>query len=216
MEEQELSKKERKELRRKEKLEKREASTNNKVKKKYATWAMYGLIAAIIIAGGYLLFTTTSLSEPMGEDHSTAMPDEGAEHIQEGQEIAYESNPPTSGPHWVTPLSDGIYDSERPDEAVIHSLEHGRIWISYDPNIPENIIQQLEDRLSGEGSAILTPREENDTDIALAAWRRLDKFNLEEIGNELPMGRINDFIRRYKHQAPEYVPSGQGGGSRYE
>jgi hypothetical protein len=48
----------------------------------------------------------------------------------------------------------------------------------------------------------------NDTDIALAAWCRLDKFNLENNNfnkdnlNQIKQ-RIKDFILRYENKGPE-------------
>ena len=48
----------------------------------------------------------------------------------------------------------------------------------------------------------------NDTDIALAAWGRLDKFNLENNNfnkdnlNQIKQ-RIKDFILRYENKGPE-------------
>ena len=61
----------------------------------------------------------------------------------------------------------------------------------------------------GAAKVIITPREANETDIALAAWGRLDTFNLD--GKALPVERITDFIKRYANQGPEKVPQASGG-----
>jgi hypothetical protein len=46
---------------------------------------------------------------------------------------SYPTQPPTSGPHNVTPLASGEYPDSPPIDQVIHSLEHGAVVIWYDP-----------------------------------------------------------------------------------
>jgi hypothetical protein len=173
----------------------------------------------ILIAGGLIAVFTfsnpqqNSLPEDIGPDYSVEMPYEGAAHVDEGEDVSYESNPPSSGPHWPDPLLDGIYETEKPDQALVHSLEHGRIWVSYQPTLPQAAIDQLKDIASKQPRVILTPRAASETQIALAAWQRIDTFDLNEAGN-VDRQRILDFIARYRDKGPEYVP--QMTGKKYE
>lgn len=61
------------------------------------------------------------------------MEDQGREHVtaQQVAAFAYNSNPPTSGPHLPTWVKAGIYDAPQSDGELIHSLEHGYVIISY-------------------------------------------------------------------------------------
>jgi hypothetical protein len=86
----------------------------------------------------------------------------------------------------------------------VHNLEHGEIWISYRPGIPESAINELKSIVQSSYKTVLTPRSKNDMDIAVAAWGRLDKFNLD--GALLDRQRIEDFISRYRNKGPELVP----------
>ena len=53
-------------------------------------------------------------------------------HIQVGeQHEPYNSDPPTSGPHYAQPAQAGFYDEALPDEQLVHNLEHGYIVIWY-------------------------------------------------------------------------------------
>lgn len=118
--------------------------------------------------------------------------------------LSYNSNPPTSGPHYPEAAKEGFYDYELPDEQLVHNLEHGDIWISYKNGLDQKIIDKLKE-FAGR-KIIITMRSKNDKDIALAAWRRLDKFNLK--GNSITkeeLKRISDFIKRYKNRGPEKV-----------
>lgn len=156
----------------------------------------------------------SSSREDLGPNYSQSVPFEGAQHVAEGTEVSYRSNPPTSGSHWPDPLRDGIYEEEKPDQAIIHSMEHGRVWVSYKPEIGEEAIQFLKDLLRREVRVILTPRAGNETDIVLAAWTRLDAFDLAQDGEQLALseveGRVRDFIERYRDQGPEYIPQMTG------
>lgn len=176
--------------------------------KKLIPWILF-----LFIGVGVGLFLIPKV-KPLGPDYSKEMPEEGRSHVVEGTKVTYQSNPPTSGPHWPIPLSDGVYDKEKPDEAIVHSLEHGRVWISFRPTIPESAKSALKKIAKGKQAVILTPRSANETDIALCAWGRLDKFNLNEDGS-FDQKRVLDFIYRYRNKGPEFVP-GQGGGKTYE
>jgi len=57
--------------------------------------------------------------------------DLGQEHVAVGSDVEYNSNPPTSGPHYETPADPGKYDLPVEDGYLVHSLEHGYVIISY-------------------------------------------------------------------------------------
>lgn len=206
-----LTRKERRALKRKEKQEQRNQKKAKRSTKKTALWIL-GLLALAGIAVSFFIFG--SKEQTPRPDFSKAMPDEGRAHVSEGTNVEYASNPPTSGSHWSEPLADGIYDTEKPDEAIVHSLEHGRIWISYKPSISEQTKKSLEDLLKKYNGTMLTPRSANDMDIALAAWNRVDTFNLNPDGT-FDEQRITDFTNRWRNKGPEFVP-GNGGGKTYE
>jgi hypothetical protein len=102
-------------------------------------------------------------------------PDQGRAHIAVGADHpAYNSNPPTSGWHYEQAAKWGVYDTELPDEQLVHNLEHCGIWISYRPDIPdEERAKIIEFAKRFPTKVIVTPREKNDSPIALAAWTRL-------------------------------------------
>src|SRR3990172_3707011 len=56
----------------------------------------------------------------------------GREHVTNIKDVVYNSNPPTSGPHFSTWAKKGVYDRVLSDGYLIHSLEHGYVVISHD------------------------------------------------------------------------------------
>ncbi len=75
--------------------------------------------------------------------------------IHETGEIEYDESPPTGGPHDQVWLECGVYDREVREENAVHALEHGTVWITYDPALSDDEIDQLADALPDEG--ILSP-----------------------------------------------------------
>ncbi len=153
-------------------------------------------ITAILIAGVWsskLLQKKAELTRP-GEVFSS----QGQQHIQTGAtHEEYNSNPPTSGPHNGQPANWGIYQSELPDENLIHNLEHGGIWISYN-NIDNDTKTKIEDLAKRyPNKMIVTPRSKNDSKIAIASWTRLLKLDVFDEAT------IVDFIKANKNKSPE-------------
>ena len=178
--------------------------------KKIRNWGIFVVVFGLIIWG---IFGLIQSGAPVGEDFSRAIPVlEDDSHIAVGSasSVEYNSNPPTSGPHYATPARPGFRDTIIEDGYLIHSMEHGLIWISYKSSIGT----EYEKLRSVEGPfTVITQRDSNDEDIAIAAWGRLDTFNLEDDTIDADdLQRISDFIQRYANKGPESIPAGQHGG----
>lgn len=194
-----LTKKERRQLRRQGKEEEHQKQAQ-KVKMKRGL--KYVVIIVIILGIGVAIWAMSRSQAPMGEDLSIAVPSQGRNHVQpQATHPEYSSNPPTSGWHSPSTVKVGFYEEEIPDEQIIHNLEHGDIWISYRPDIDQVIKEELK-KFKG-SKVIITPRSANDTDIALVAWTRLDKFDIEN--DTLNKSRIDNFIKRYINRGPEKI-----------
>ena len=168
----------------------------------------YFIIVAVLAAAGYGAYFLLRNSAPKGEDFSSAVTLMEAIHIAVGSQLPeYTSNPPTSGPHYSQTARSGFREEQIPDQHIIHNLEHGDVWISFHPRVSEQIKEELKQFAAAK--VIITPREANDTDIALASWGRLDKFNIEN--NKFPVRRVSDFIKRHSNQGPEKIPGASGG-----
>lgn len=60
------------------------------------------------------------------------MMQDGRNHVDEASKTNYKFNPPTSGDHYSSWISKGIYTEPRSDGNLVHSLEHGYIILWYD------------------------------------------------------------------------------------
>jgi len=185
-----LSKKERQDANRQEQKKSAEARYRSGRAKRILT-ASLGLAIA---AGTVGLIWLTSRGAELGQ----AFPNQGQEHIAIGaRHPPYNSNPPTSGPHYLQPAAWGIYQDELPDEELIHNLEHGGIWISYN-DIDQTTKQRIEALANlHPDKLIVTPRASDDAKIVLASWRRLLK--LDTFDEET----VISFIKTNKNRSPE-------------
>ena len=124
------------------------------------------------------------------------MPDQGNVHIQSAGEphVAYNSTPPTSGPHLPYLAPWGVHTEPIVRELQVHNLEDGGVNVQYNcptacPDLVDKlkaIVQRYPDRV------VLAPFPGMKTRIALTAWTRLDAFD------DFDEARIVKFIKAYR------------------
>ena len=110
--------------------------------------------------------------------------DEGNTHFTDENQGDYKTNPPTSGDHYGVSdepgsgaLADGAYLTTPPESRLVHAMEHGRIEIRYDPELPDD--QQL--ALKGvfdqdPGGIIMLPDPDLPYAVAVSAWTQLRRL----------------------------------------
>lgn len=113
--------------------------------------------------------------------------------------VAYAQTPPAGGPHNPAWQNCGVYTQPIPSENAVHSLEHGAIWITYHPDLPESEVQKLQDITRQSGFRLLSPYPDLPGPIVLSAWG----YQLQLEGADDP--RLNDFLVKYEQnpQGPE-------------
>lgn len=125
-----------------------------------------------------------------------AVPDMGNVHIKDGvrSPVAYNSTPPTSGPHYGGLARWGIHTELIPDEQQVHNLEDGGVGVWYDcPDGCPELVSQLESVVGRYHDRVLmAPYPQMDSRLALTAWNRIDQFD------EFDQERIVRFIRAFR------------------
>ena len=88
-----------------------------------------------------------------------------------GTSKLWNTNPPTSGPHYQIPAVWGAYTEPVNMAQLVHNLEHGGIYILYGPRVPESTVAQLRSFYDGHTrGSILAPLPSLGNQIALGAW----------------------------------------------
>lgn len=122
-------------------------------------------------------------------------------HVEDVSELQItEGQPPAGGPHLVSSLAPGIYTEPQQDGVAIHSLEHGMVWISYQPDLlgPGDLETLQKVARAYRGDVILSPRPANSAAVSLVSWgRRLTAtMPLEE-------QQLRDFVKTNLNRSPE-------------
>lgn len=90
---------------------------------------------------------------------------------------------------------------------AVHSLEHGAVWITYQPTLPADQIEQLQALTKAGPYRLLSPYPGLPSPIAVSAWG----LQLQVADAADP--RLATFVQTYENRkdGPEYGASCQGG-----
>lgn len=103
----------------------------------------------------------------------------GGQHLQPNQPYTYTDTPATSGFHDPSPIvSPKVWDTQPPETHVVHSLEHGAVFVYYLPEADGGIASNILDRLTriarGDQATFVAPYPSLTPERALTitAWNR--------------------------------------------
>lgn len=165
-------------------------------------WGVTGLVL-VLLAGG--VWYAVSAGNSSSADLS-AVEDFPVKSNHVTGPVDYKQDPPVGGPHNPTWLNCGTYPTQVPSENVVHSLEHGAVWIAYDPGLAASDVQKLED-LTPSTYAILSPYKGLPSPVVVSGWgSRLKVQSADD-------PRIQAFIEEYRSggNTPEVGASCSGG-----
>ena len=87
--------------------------------------------------------------------------------------VDYTETPAVGGPHdgdWAD-CTGTVYDVDIRHENAVHSLEHGAVWITYNPDqVSDADVATLAELVDGESGRMLSPYKGLDSPISLQAW----------------------------------------------
>ncbi|MFC0544010.1 DUF3105 domain-containing protein [Kutzneria chonburiensis] len=127
------------------------------------------------------------------------------QHVQPTQRVAYDQSPPFGGPHdgfWAD--CDGIvYPNAVRSENMVHALEHGTVWIAYNPDKVKGAdLDKLKLKVQGKQFMMLSPYPGLDKPISLQSWGH--QLKVDNAGDE----RIDEFISALRTNQYEYPEVG--------
>jgi hypothetical protein len=115
--------------------------------------------------------------------------------------------PPIGGIHDPAWQNCGIYDTVLETKNVIHSLEHGAVWVTYSLELSESDVSTLQEIVESENFVVLSPYTGLRSQVVLTAWGiQLEVDSVDD-------SRIETFIERYQQgpQTPELGATCQNG-----
>jgi hypothetical protein len=116
-------------------------------------------------------------------------------------EVDYDQSPPVGGAHNPVWQNCGFYDKPVRDENAVHSLEHGAVWITYSPDLPQDQVDELRDIAESQSYVLVSPYPDlpSNTPVVASAWGKQVGLS----GSDDP--DLESFIQAYQQgpQTPE-------------
>ena len=158
--------------------------------------AVVGALAVIAIVVSIVVTSAQPRVEPEDIDIAGLETFDEIEGLHVEGTVDYDQTPPVGGPHNAAWLNCGIYEEPVPAENAVHSLEHGAVWVTYDPaEVTDGDLDALRDAMPST-YVILSPFEGLDAPVVASAWGY--QVQLDGVDDE----RLADFITKYR-QSPD-------------
>src|SRR5215212_2335736 len=106
--------------------------------------------------------------------------------------VDYAENPPVGGPHNPVWQNCGFYALPVANENAVHSLEHGAVWITYSPDLPQEQVDRLQELGNGQSYILISPYDGLPSPVVASAWGR--QLQLDSVDD----ARLDAFIREYR------------------
>lgn len=175
-----------------------------------APWIWGGcIVLAIIIIAGIVLFIQNQNQNNNNQSSSikgvVTYSNLSRDHVT--GKVNYPQVPPVGGSHNPVWLNCGIYTTPVANENAVHSMEHGAVWMTYQPTLSSVGVQTLQNLAHGHSYVILSPYPGLPTPVVITAWGVQLKVNSPNDP------RLAQFIAKYEQgpQTPEQGAPCTGG-----
>ncbi|HVK23312.1 MAG TPA: DUF3105 domain-containing protein [Actinokineospora sp.] len=193
------------------------AARSSVVAKKGTPWGtIAAIVAVVLLAGGVFGYAYVQISAAKkftvsedNQDPSTNIAGvvkqtyTGSLHVKAAQRVNYDQSPPFGGPHdeaWAD-CEGVVYPTAVRSENMVHALEHGSVWIAYNPDKVQGAdLDKLKAKVEGQPFMMLSPYPGLDKNISLQSWGH--QLKLDSADDE----RIDQFVKslkRNRYQNPE-------------
>lgn len=119
----------------------------------------------------------------------------------------YPQSPPVGGDHAPIWTNCGAYQEPVEPSQAVHSLEHGAVWVGYDPALAADQVERLTSLAESNSHVLVSPVGGLPSPVTVSAWGK----QLQVDGAEDP--RLAAFLQKYQQgpQAPEPGAACTGG-----
>lgn len=154
-------------------------------------WWTVGSVAALAVVGlviASVILTPRPVEQARGAGDGSAITgietfENTANHVDGA--VEYPQSPPAGGNHNAAWLNCAVYSEPVPNENAVHSLEHGAVWVTYDPEL---ITQEQVDALTAQLPStymIVSPYPGLPSPAVVSAWDAqvaVDSLDDERVG----------------------------------
>ncbi len=125
--------------------------------------------------------------------------------------VTYPQTPPVGGAHSPVWQNCGFYDKPVGNVHGVHSMEHGAVWITYQPNLPADQVDILR-KQAQQSYVLVSPYPGLPSPVVASAWS--NQLKLDSASDP----RLDQFVRYFRQgpQTPEPGAPCTGGTSATE
>jgi hypothetical protein len=165
------------------------------------------IIGGLVLLVALIVYAAYAASQPVQPiEGLLSYPGVSASHIEDPV-VIYDQLPPVGGPHNSVWQNCGVYTRELENRHAVHSLEHGAIWITYSPDLPEDQVLKLQSITRQSQFRLLSPYPGLPSPIVASAWG----YQIQLDSPDDP--RLSQFIDRYEQKGPEAASCNGGIGN---
>lgn len=169
------------------------------------------VVLALVIPAAILIINEQRRQSEL--DELAAQPIEGVEEftitsqVHVAGDVDYEQTPPVGGDHDAVWQNCGFYDEPVRSEHAVHSLEHGAVWVTYDPELDAAEVDTLRRLANRHPFLLASPYEGLPSPVVASAWGY--QLQLDTTDD----ARLDAFLRQYLQgpQTPEPGAACHGG-----
>jgi hypothetical protein len=166
------------------------------------------IVALVVVVGTVATVLVVNLTPPTVDEALTSgdyqerlqlYPDLPATHTE--SRVTYDQTPPVGGPHNPTWLNCGVYDEKQQNENAVHALEHGAVWITYDPATTSDDEIAALVALAPDTYSIVSPYPGIGDAFAISAWGAQLRFT------DTDDPAVTDFLTQFWRSADSPEPN---------
>ncbi|MBK8430407.1 MAG: DUF3105 domain-containing protein [Chloroflexi bacterium] len=142
-------------------------------------WYIGGALGGVVVIALFALMVQAAVPTAAPRPTATPVADipglvqapspPSGEH-DDNLQISFGELPPFGGPHNSVWQNCGIYVNPVRPEHAVHALEHGAVWITYQPDLAEAELSALTARVRSRNYVLVSPYPEQRSPIVLTAW----------------------------------------------
>jgi len=154
------------------------------------------ITAVVLVVIGVAAFAWSRRTPPVPEGTETFAVASAA-HVD--GPVTYAQTPPVGGDHSPRWQNCGYYSSPIANENAVHSMEHGAVWITYQPDINPDEATRIRQLSASQDYVLASPYKDLPSPIVVSAWGK--QLRVENTDDP----RLAQFIRAFRQgpQTPE-------------
>jgi Protein of unknown function (DUF3105) len=146
-------------------------------------WGLIAATVAMVVFAGAVIGYAVMQNHKKAQDKPEARASDAAkiesitvvqgltnQHVTE--DVKYAQTPPVGGnhdPEWAD-CTGTVYPNPIRDQNAVHALEHGAVWITYQPGLDQADVDKLKKKVEGNNYMMMSPYTGLKTKVSLQAW----------------------------------------------